>query len=380
MPRRFAILSDMHVHVDGTATPAFAAMVARVAESRPDLVVLGGDSTSGHVDDGVPPETVARWWSGLAAALAPLRAAGIPVLPIAGNHDYYTPAQQQGYLAAWADLATRSGALSLRGKPPLYYSLDLDGLHLSLVHVIDQNIEAPVADWLRKDLAAAASAQLRLVVGHVPLASAVGHTNDSFRRSLGGLLAAGGAAAYFCGHEHVAWDQDVDVGGRTLRQVIVGTAGASYTFPLRADLVATCCAGDVGKMPHSGCEFEIDPATCKQKEQAALVMVDVDGANYQVRFLALDDDDQLVPFAADDQAGAAAADDDGACDDDGDVGDVRWLQGALNHVLGANLAVDGLYGPATRDAVTRFQESADLDADGIAGPLTRSALAARLKG
>src|SRR5438477_613904 len=121
MPLRFAILSDMHVHTDGNATPAFTAMAARVAESRPDLVVL----------------------------------------------------------------------------------------------------------------ADAAPAKLRLTIGHVPVASAIGHTNDGFRRALGGLLAAGGVAAYFCGHEHVSWDEDLDVGGgRTLRQVTVGTAGASYTFPL----------------------------------------------------------------------------------------------------------------------------------------------------
>ncbi len=299
MPCRFAILSDMHVHVDGRASPAFEAMVARVAEARPDFVVLGGDLTSGNAADDHPPELVASWLDGLGAALSPLRSAEIPVLPIAGNHDYYTPAHQRAYLDAWSDLANQAGALILRGEPPLYYSLDVDGLHLSLLHVIDQKIEPSIADWLRDDLAAAASAQLRLVVGHVPLSSAVGHTSERFLHALGGVLASGDVAAYFCGHEHVAWDQDVDVGdGRKVRQVIVGTAGASYTFPLRRDLFDEYCDGAVGKLPRTGCVFEIDPVTRKQQEKSVLVMVQVDGAGYEVQFLALDAAGKLASFTA----------------------------------------------------------------------------------
>jgi peptidoglycan hydrolase-like protein with peptidoglycan-binding domain len=48
---------------------------------------------------------------------------------------------------------------------------------------------------------------------------------------------------------------------------------------------------------------------------------------------------------------------------------VSKLQSALN-VGGAGLAVDGQFGPKTRQAVVNFQSSQGLAADGIAGPLT----------
>ena len=54
--------------------------------------------------------------------------------------------------------------------------------------------------------------------------------------------------------------------------------------------------------------------------------------------------------------------------------DVRWLQNALNQVLGTQLTVDGDAGPATRRAVRSFQSRSGLAADGIAGPRTLGAL------
>lgn len=51
-----------------------------------------------------------------------------------------------------------------------------------------------------------------------------------------------------------------------------------------------------------------------------------------------------------------------------------WLQERLN-AHGATITVDGLIGPATRNAVRVFQRAKGLDVDGIAGPLTRLALA-----
>lgn len=54
--------------------------------------------------------------------------------------------------------------------------------------------------------------------------------------------------------------------------------------------------------------------------------------------------------------------------------DVRWLQNALNEVLGTHLVVDGDAGPATRSAVRSFQSSHGLTVDGVAGPRTLAAL------
>ncbi|SDL47525.1 phage tail tip lysozyme [Pseudomonas indica] len=53
---------------------------------------------------------------------------------------------------------------------------------------------------------------------------------------------------------------------------------------------------------------------------------------------------------------------------------VRWVQSSLNRVLGLSLAVDGVAGTQTRQAIRQFQTREGLTVDGIVGPQTRSAL------
>ena len=56
-------------------------------------------------------------------------------------------------------------------------------------------------------------------------------------------------------------------------------------------------------------------------------------------------------------------------------GCVNQLQTELNTIDGANLPVDGTFGPATQSAVETFQEKYDISpADGIVGPQTKAAL------
>jgi outer membrane protein OmpA-like peptidoglycan-associated protein len=52
----------------------------------------------------------------------------------------------------------------------------------------------------------------------------------------------------------------------------------------------------------------------------------------------------------------------------------RWLQSALNRVLGLRLAVDGIAGPQTRSAIRSLQRRRGLTIDGVAGPRTIAAL------
>jgi murein L,D-transpeptidase YcbB/YkuD len=53
-----------------------------------------------------------------------------------------------------------------------------------------------------------------------------------------------------------------------------------------------------------------------------------------------------------------------------EVYDVEWIQRTLNKDLQLDIDVDGDYGRATKDAVTKFQKKYGLDADGWVGPLT----------
>jgi hypothetical protein len=49
---------------------------------------------------------------------------------------------------------------------------------------------------------------------------------------------------------------------------------------------------------------------------------------------------------------------------------VRWVQSALNRIISAGLAVDGVSGSMTRSAVRSFQTRQRLASDGIVGPQT----------
>jgi peptidoglycan hydrolase-like protein with peptidoglycan-binding domain len=49
---------------------------------------------------------------------------------------------------------------------------------------------------------------------------------------------------------------------------------------------------------------------------------------------------------------------------------IDWVQDSLNKVMGANLTVDGQYGPRTHEALMSYQKSRGLNVDGWAGPLT----------
>ena len=55
---------------------------------------------------------------------------------------------------------------------------------------------------------------------------------------------------------------------------------------------------------------------------------------------------------------------------------MRWVQGALNDVLGLQLPQTGIADPATRSAIRSFQQQQGLPADGAVGPDTERALLA----
>ncbi|MDT8306117.1 MAG: peptidoglycan-binding protein, partial [Anaerolineae bacterium] len=57
---------------------------------------------------------------------------------------------------------------------------------------------------------------------------------------------------------------------------------------------------------------------------------------------------------------------------------MRWVQNALNRILGRQLLVNGIAGPATRAAIREFQSREGLPVSGFAGPKTEQALTAAL--
>jgi len=301
----FAILSDVHVYTSAGSSPSagipsnLPKVVAQLRSLSPDFVVVSGDATSGNPDDGASRQKVDGWWRGFKQALAPLTEAGIPILPIAGNHDYYTDNQRQGFHAAWAQLTEDThGHFVLSGEPPLFYSLQMGALHLCLLHVIDQDLQSRVAAFLKADAEQTPDDSLKLCIGHVPLVSMMGRTSTSYRDELGGLLVRLGYSAYFAGHEHLVWEQLLSLQEGNLHHIHVGTGSGTYNFPLSRSTYDAHCADGVGTLPYSGRRFALFPGTREQADKTNVCLVQVTDGTYSVQPLTLRGD-ELQPFGLD---------------------------------------------------------------------------------
>ncbi len=306
----FAVLSDLHLPNPRSAiidreVSALIAMGVR-------FVVVTGDDTNGSAVVDHRRGRAHAWWAAVTGALAPLRDAGIPVLPIAGNHDTYLGWQRDGYESAFGDLDRWAAPLEVhpaggRGfaRAPYSYSVDVDGIHLALANIVDQSVDRDVAAWLSDDLAAAKDARARIVFGHVPLFSVIRRPARSFVDQLGTILARGNSDLYVAGHEHVTWDETFTIGaGAALRQVTVGCASGFYVFaPSKAARARAGCepSGAHGRasctMPNGG-RFEL----IRDRSQR---MIEHDSATFTV-FTVNGDDIEVTPMTVDDQGNATA--------------------------------------------------------------------------
>ena len=294
------MLSDLHL--PNVNEQIVRDTVATLVDMKVRFVIITGDFTNGAIFDR-RIHSLDKWWRDVRAALQPLRDAGIAVLPVAGNHDTYTPWQRDGYARAFADLdqwakpfTIEDGAGASRvSHAPFSYSVDVDNVHLSLAHVVTQSLDKDVAAWLKSNLLAAAGAQHRLVFGHVPMSSVIRPPKQWFAKALGTMLEQGKAEMYVAGHEHIVWDEDVPLpDGGKLRQVMVGCSSGFYNFqPSPGSRVLAHCERITGKhepmactMPEGGGEFTIARGRKNRRIQHyknSFTLFTVDGDSIAVR-------------------------------------------------------------------------------------------------
>ena len=306
----FAVLSDLHL--PNVATATVDRTVAALVERKVRFVVITGDHTNGSLFDG--PRRKDAWWSAVARALQPLREAGIPVLPVAGNHDSYLPAQRAGYAATFDPSWAKPLAIVEHGDTPLTrwpfsYSVDVDGVHLALAHIVATRLDPAIGRWLERDLAAARTARHRIAAAHVPLSSVIWSPTKPFVAQLGGILERGQVEMFVGGHEHVVWDEPVALpGGGALRQVLAGCASGYYDYaPSEASKIRARCVPVIRlgqrepmrcKMPNGGA-FEIARGRKNrhlQHHRNAFLLVDVAGESLRVRPMTVDSAGRVQPF------------------------------------------------------------------------------------
>lgn len=244
----FYVFSDIHVYQDGTMPKRFHELVRQISRrnSKPEFIMITGDSTVGNPGDSKEREALApMWWKKLQEALTPLSKAGIPIYVVSGNHDAYTEGHRSAYAAAWVDMLpggwfakatnTATGFIELSqkqsevDKPPFSYSFQKDGVLFIAADIVKHDLEENVRSWLEKELDR--SNKMKIVFGHVPFVSVMGRDSNYFATKMKKLFGEKKVTAYVSGHEHIFWDEFIETpSGHDVREVIVGTASATYNY------------------------------------------------------------------------------------------------------------------------------------------------------
>jgi 3',5'-cyclic AMP phosphodiesterase CpdA len=247
---KFVVLSDTRSNPcdgdwkGGVNSETLARIAAAVAREKPDLVLVPGDLVLGRTwrECGQPDpfNTQLRNWR---AAMDPVYAARIPVLPTRGNHELLSkdhfpdepchtltpdPAALSTWLAVFGNDVPQNGPAGQKGltyayphKNAIFIALDELTDHLSY----DPSwLDAMLKKYKRRHL---------FLFGHYP-AFGVMHRdnlscNEAGRDNLWKTMDANNGRLYFCGHDHL-YDRIAVTGpaGNHIRQVLTGNGGAPF--------------------------------------------------------------------------------------------------------------------------------------------------------
>jgi predicted MPP superfamily phosphohydrolase len=220
-PLRIVLLADMNSSYGSTEyEPEVPLTISRITgDWRPDLVLIAGDMIAGQAP-ALPDEGVRVMWAAFdSVAAAPLREAGIPLVVTMGNHDasgYPAHARDQRLAREfWGDSGRRA-QIPVHGDDagfPYQYAALHDGVFVLswFASYAEGPGEPDRYAWADSALAspAARDADLRLVLGHLPLYAVA---QDRDRRGevlaepdrLREMLERRDVDAYLSGHHH-AW-------------------------------------------------------------------------------------------------------------------------------------------------------------------------------
>ena len=163
--------------------------------------------------------------------------------PVPGNHEY----EQPGAAPYYQYFGDAAGPIGLG-----YYSYTKPGwLIVALNSEIGVSMTSPQVAWLRSELAAS-PARCTLAYWHRPLFSSGQNGPNPDMQPMFRVLYEGGADVVLAGHEHLYErfaPQDPEGRpdpARGIRQFIVGTGGASPTFPIRTAVNSEARGSDWG--------------------------------------------------------------------------------------------------------------------------------------
>jgi Calcineurin-like phosphoesterase len=245
---RLAVISDLNSSYGSTDyEPEVDRVMSLIIQTwKPDLVLCAGDMVAGQSRTLNAAKLEAMWQAFDQHVAARLRQAKIPFGLTLGNHDgsgalspnkQFIFAQDRETAAAyWRKLQQQVGLKFIDAKGfPFYYTFEQKGVFYLVWDASTAHVPASQIAWAEKSLAAAQSAKLRIVLGHLPLHGiAIGRERpgdflDQANR-LQSIFERYNVSTYISGHDHAYYPgrvgklQTLQCGllGSGARRLIVG--------------------------------------------------------------------------------------------------------------------------------------------------------------
>ena len=156
-------------------------------------------------------------------------------------------------------------------------------------------------DWLKNYSALNTKKDFRFGFGHVPLKSTMGRTSKHFYNQASNLFKEIGLDGYFCGHEHLHWEE-VNPKTNSFIQTIVGTASGTYNFPIKSSIASTYCDNSTCEMPTNKKHFRIKRKTngaAEQINKQHWILVEINDKQLKKTSYSLDENSNPINFYID---------------------------------------------------------------------------------
>ncbi len=265
--------SDIHLHSKANSEKSYIPskfknlikkLPSYIKKNNVKFIFLLGDTTSGNETDTFTLSETKRWWKAIYDEFSPIKKLGVHIIPIAGNHDFYTKNHQEAYLYG-RDLFLKDLPKEIKlSQNPLYFTLEYENVDFFFLHLVTYQIEKEQKIWLENETRRLKdNGNQKIAFGHVALYSRL--MKKPFIRfgdSIKNILESGNIHHYICGHEHYFWDEFID--GDLFRQTIMGTSSGTYNFSPHLDHFNKFCSGDLCEFTPGNLRVRIDPMSKKQ--------------------------------------------------------------------------------------------------------------------
>ena len=254
----FVVLSDIHIYTSGRIPPKAKAVIQHIKNIRPDLVFITGDHTNGNRGDNAQASTIKKWYNSLDTLLSPLIESNIPIFPTVGNHDYYERPHKTAYQNWAKKIISKSFNLLEINQPKNYinFVFSYKNVEFFIFRLWKQSFGQDQINWINNYSSLNNKKDFRFGFGHVPLKSTMGKTSKYFYDQASEIFQNIGLDAYFCGHEHLHWDE-INPKTSAFTQTIVGTASGTYNFPIKSSIAKQHCTEHRCLMPATKKHFSV---------------------------------------------------------------------------------------------------------------------------